>query len=106
MLRRPPVTTRTDTLFPSTSLCRASFILTGYYSHRDDPSTIGFQPIKGNTLGKQIDPTIVSPTDPYKINVNYGPVLKIESYGASLKGEWSLPEMTLNRKSTSLNSSQ
>src|SRR3546814_9384219 len=90
-----------------------SFILTGYYSHRDDPSTIGFQPIKGNTLGKQIDPTIVSPTDPYKINVNYGPVLKIESYGASLKGEWSLPEMTItsltgyaqDRKSTRLNSS-
>src|SRR3546814_3933595 len=37
MIRRPPRSTRTDTLFPYTTLFRSTDVIDLYFAHKDDP---------------------------------------------------------------------
>src|SRR3546814_21105905 len=97
MVRRPPRSTRTDTLFPSTTLCRAHGALEAWLPD-------GTTRILG---GRQPGPVCEVHLHSWRALVRLGLSGSAGWYRAWAQGEWESPDPVplLDRKSTRLNSS-
>jgi iron complex outermembrane recepter protein len=73
----------------------ARFVLTAYRNQRDDQSNLADQSLNGNTVAATFTPKPILPTQPYQIALNFDPYERVETTGASLRGEFNIAGGTL-----------
>src|SRR3546814_16752191 len=71
MLRRPPRSTRTDTLFPYTTLFRSRDDARGILTCGDHAATDFFRRVAGDALTARIHPIVAKATDSVGVTQKY-----------------------------------